>query len=202
MKTHPAPSNASEVAQALINSGLQDLGAAVRKLVSDALVLGDDLGSATALLKWLAFFAAVYLLVLDRTNWRTNILTALLVPYIFFTLPNDLFYLLRGEIGKWIALIKVVLRLFFPRRFPDWLELPGAVILLVAVAPNLVAYTFRIDLVGEVICLIIGSNLLQEHIRESGGIRKAFKKGKRASNTIGILLLFIYPVWALVVGFM
>ncbi|KAL5683941.1 hypothetical protein ACJX0J_010326, partial [Zea mays] len=59
-----------------------------------------------------------YLLILDRTNWKTNMLTALLVPYIFFTLPNVLFSLIRGEVGKWIAIIAVILRLFFPRHFP------------------------------------------------------------------------------------
>ncbi|KAL5653586.1 hypothetical protein ACJX0J_039044, partial [Zea mays] len=59
-----------------------------------------------------------YLLILDRTNWKTNMLTTLLVPYIFFTLPNVLFSLIRGEVGKWIAIIAVILRLFFPRHFP------------------------------------------------------------------------------------
>ncbi|KAL5663075.1 hypothetical protein ACJX0J_023183, partial [Zea mays] len=59
-----------------------------------------------------------YLLILDRTNWKTNMLTALLVPYIFFTLPNVLFSLIRGEVGKWIAIIALILRLFFPRHFP------------------------------------------------------------------------------------
>ncbi|PWZ06417.1 Cold-regulated 413 plasma membrane protein 4 [Zea mays] len=97
-----------------------------------------------------------YLLILDRTNWKTNMLTALLVPYIFFTLPNVLFSLIRGEVGKWIAIIAVILRLFFPRHFPDWLELPGSIILLTAVAPSLFAHTFRDDLVGVFICLAIG----------------------------------------------
>ncbi|KAG8662026.1 hypothetical protein MANES_01G056750v8 [Manihot esculenta] len=45
-------------------------------------------------------------------------LTSLLVPYIFFSLPAAIFNLLRGEVGKWIAFIAVVLRLFFPRHFP------------------------------------------------------------------------------------
>lgn len=36
-----------------------------------------------------------YLLVLDRTNWRTNMLTSLLVPYIFLSFPSSLFSLLR-----------------------------------------------------------------------------------------------------------
>ncbi|TVU44829.1 hypothetical protein EJB05_04289, partial [Eragrostis curvula] len=199
MKTQPA----AEAAQSLIDADLRDLGVAMRKLASHALGLGCDLAwDISSFLKCLAFLAAVYLLILDRTHWRTNMLTALLVPYIFFTLPNELFYLLRGEIGRWIAIIAVVLRLFYPRHFPEWLELPGAISLLVAAAPNLVAYTFRADLLGELVCLIIGCNLLQEHIRASGGIKAAFKKGKHVSNTMGILLLFIYPVWALVLGFM
>eukprot|EP00267_Zea_mays_P046999 XP_020399422.1 uncharacterized protein LOC109942168 [Zea mays] len=136
-----------------------------------------------------------YLLILDRTNWKTNMLTALLVPYIFFTLPNVLFSLIRGEVGKWIAIIAVILRLFFPRHFTDWLELPGSIILLTAVAPSLFAHTFRDDLVGVFICLAIGCYLLQEHIRASDGLRNAFRKGNGVSNSIGILLLFIYPVW-------
>jgi len=137
-------------------------------------------------------------LILDRTNWKTNMMTALLVPYVFFTLPHVLFSLIRGEVGKWIAIVAVILRLFFPRHFPDWLELPGAIILLTVVAPSLFADTFRGDLVGIFICLAIGCYLLSEHIKASGGFRNAFRKVNGVSNSIGILLLFIYPVWALV----
>lgn len=91
-------------------------------------------------------FCCSYLLILDRTNWKTNILTSLLVPYIFLSLPSVLFnffrwtflfshsicflldgkycswrmyiVIFRGEVGKWIAFVAVVLRLFFPRHFP------------------------------------------------------------------------------------
>ncbi|KAF0888343.1 hypothetical protein E2562_014168 [Oryza meyeriana var. granulata] len=200
MKTDPAGGEAAQAA--LIDADLRELSVAARKLANHALVLSGGLGFGTTFLKWLAFFAAVYLLILDRTNWKTNMLTALLVPYIFFTLPGGLFSLLRGEVGKWIAIIAVILRLFFPRHFPDWLELPGAVILLIVVAPNLFASTFRGDLVGIFICLIIGCYLLQEHVKASGGFRNAFRKGNGVSNSIGILLLFIYPVWALVLTFL
>lgn len=72
MKTNSAAGNASEAATALINSDLRDLGAAVQKLASDALVLGSDLGSVTVLLKWLAFFAAVSVFI-----------TVLLVAHFF-----------------------------------------------------------------------------------------------------------------------
>lgn len=36
-----------------------------------------------------------YLLILDRTNWRTKMQTSLLIPYIFLSLPSVLFYFLR-----------------------------------------------------------------------------------------------------------
>lgn len=41
-----------------------------------------------------------YLLILDRTNWRTNMLTSLLVPYIFFSLPSVIF-----DFFRWSSLI-------------------------------------------------------------------------------------------------
>ncbi|KAG4988443.1 hypothetical protein JHK82_030783 [Glycine max] len=104
-----------------------------------------------------------------------------------------------GELGKWIAAVAVVLRLFIPRHFPDWLELPGALILLIVVAPSLIASTFRDNIVGVVVCLIIACYLLQEHIRASGGFRNSFTKAHGVSNSIGIILLLVYPIWALVV---
>ncbi|XP_073024061.1 cold-regulated 413 plasma membrane protein 2-like [Primulina eburnea] len=186
-----------EAENALISSDLKELGNSLQLLANHAL-LGGGLGFGTSFLKWVAFCAAVYLLILDRTNWKTNILTALLIPYIFLSLPNWLFHLLRGEVGKWIAFIAVILRLFFPRRFPDWLELPASLILIIVVAPSLFADVVKGHWVGLVICLIIGCYLLQEHIRASGGFRNSFTRGNGISNSIGILLLFIYPVWALV----
>ncbi|CAA2993985.1 cold-regulated 413 plasma membrane 2 [Olea europaea subsp. europaea] len=142
-----------------------------------------------------------YLLVLDRTNWKTKMLTALLIPYIFFSFPSILFNFLRGEVGRWIAIIAVVLRLFLPRHFPDWLEMPGSLILLLVVAPNFFAHTLRHSLVGVAICLAIGCYLLQEHIRSSGGFRNSFTQSHGISNTVGIILLLVYPIWALVVHF-
>ncbi|MBA0589247.1 hypothetical protein Goarm_015835 [Gossypium armourianum] len=106
-----------------------------------------------------------------------------------------------GDVGKWIAFIAVVLRLFFPRHFPDWLEMPGSLILLLVVAPNFFAVTLKDSLVGVFICLLIGCYLLQEHIRASGGFRNSFTQSNGISNTIGIILLLVYPVWALVLHF-
>ncbi|URE22900.1 Cold acclimation protein [Musa troglodytarum] len=108
----------------------------------------------------------------------------------------------RGEVGKWIALIAIVLRLFFPRHFPDWLEMPAAFILLVVVAPGFFAHTVRNGHAGVFVCLAIGCYLLQEHIRASGGFRNSFTKSHGISNSIGIILLLVYPIWRLVVHFL
>ncbi|KAH9663342.1 Cold-regulated 413 plasma membrane protein 2 [Citrus sinensis] len=173
-----------QVAAELISSDFNELKIAAKKLVNDATRLGG-LGFGTSFLKWVASFAAIYLLILDRTNWRSNMLTALLVPYIFFSFPSVLFNFFRGEVGRWIAFIAVVLRLFFPRHFP-------------VVAPSFFAHTLKDSWVGVVICLLIGCYLLQEHIRASGGFRNSFTQGHGISNTLGIVLLLVYPVWALV----
>uniref|UniRef100_A0A6M2FD49 Uncharacterized protein n=1 Tax=Populus davidiana TaxID=266767 RepID=A0A6M2FD49_9ROSI len=182
----------------LLASDFQDLTNAAKKLANHAVKLGG-LGFGTTFLEWIAAFAAIYLLILDRTNWKTNILTGLLIPYIFFTLPSILFSLLRGDVGKWIAFVAVILRLFFPKRFPDWLEMPGALILLIVVAPSLFASTIRNNWIGLVICLAIACYLLQEHIRALGGFRNSFTKAHGISNTVGIILLFVYPAWALLI---
>ncbi|KAL8555942.1 hypothetical protein ACS0TY_003674 [Phlomoides rotata] len=182
----------------VLSSDWKEVKNAMHKLADHAMKLGG-LGFGTSFLKWVACAAAIYLLILDRTNWKTNILTSLLIPYIFFSLPTWLFGILRGDVGKWIALVAIVIRLFFPQHFREWFELPGALILLVVVAPGLIADTVKGNIIGIAICLAIGCYLLQEHIRASGGFRNSFTKSNGLSNSIGILLLFLYPVWALVV---
>ncbi|XP_057456345.1 cold-regulated 413 plasma membrane protein 1 [Lotus japonicus] len=183
----------------LINSDFRDLSLAATKLANHAVNLGVGFGFGASFFGLIAAIAAIYLLVLDRTNWKTNILTGLLIPYIFFSLPSIIFNVFRGEIGKWIALVAIVLRIFIPKHFPDWLELPAALIILIVVAPGLIANTFRDNIVGVVVCLVIACYLLQEHIRASGGFRNSFTKANGVSNSIGIIILLVYPIWAAVV---
>ncbi|CAN8270822.1 unnamed protein product [Cochlearia groenlandica] len=182
---------------AMLSSDFNELAIAAKNLANHAFMLTGS-GFGTSLFEWIASIAAIYLLVLDRTNWKTNMLTSLLIPYIFFSLPSFIFGLFRGEVGKWIAFVAVVVQLFFPKHFRDWFELPVALILLVVVAPGLIAGTFRNDWVGLAICLGISCYLLQEHIRASDGFRNAFTKANGISNTLGIIALVVFPVWALI----
>jgi hypothetical protein len=193
----------------LMTSDFNDLKMAASNLFDHAIKLGGIGGFGSNLLQWVASFAAIYLLILDRTNWRTNMLTSLLVPYIFLTFPTFLFNIFRGQIGSWIAFVAVIIRLFLPQyynpqsnstlsKIKEWFELPATLVIILVVAPNLIAGYVRGGLIGTIICLVIGCYLLQEHLRASGGFKKAFSKSSDLSNSIGILLLFIYPVWALV----
>jgi len=193
--------SASEAATKLISSDWNELGDVTKKLANHVITLGYSGGFITTILQCFACIAAIYLLVIDRTNWRTKMLTTLLVPYIFLTFPNWLFHILRGDIGKWISFVGVILRLFFPQYFEEYMMLPGSLILLVVIAPSLIASYIRDGWIGVFICLAIGCYLLQEHIRASGGFRNAFTKANGISNTIGIVLLFVFPVWALI-GFL
>ncbi|ESQ50933.1 hypothetical protein EUTSA_v10022862mg [Eutrema salsugineum] len=102
--------------KAMLGSDLNELGIAAKNLANHTFML-TGLGLGTSILEWIASVAAIYLLVLDRTNWKTNMLTALLIPYIFFSLPSLIFGIFRGEIGKWIAIVAVVVQLFFPKHF-------------------------------------------------------------------------------------
>jgi len=203
------------VAMEAMSSDVAELKMAAVKLFDHAIKLGG-LGIVSSSLKWVAAAAAIYLLVLDRTNWRTNMLTSLLVPYIFLTFPSFLFHFFRGEIGKWIAFVALVIRLFFPKHYPgsqesswnsklssakEWFDIPASLFLLLVVAPDFFAVTVKNGIVGIIICLVIGCYLLQEHIRASGGFKAAFTKSNGLSNSIGILLLFVYPAWALIFYF-
>ncbi|XP_074285836.1 cold-regulated 413 plasma membrane protein 1-like [Silene latifolia] len=192
MKTQDTAANVE-----VVKNDWNEVTSAVHKLASHTLKFAG-LGLFTIIFQWLACISAIWLLVLDKTNWKTNILTGLLVPYIFFSLPDLLFSFLRGEIGMWIAFVTVILRVFFPKKFPDWLELPGAVILIIVVAPSLIAGSVRGNWLGACVCLVIGGYLLQEHIRASGGFKNAFTKANGVMNSIGILLLFVYPVWDII----
>ncbi|RWW12995.1 hypothetical protein BHE74_00046902 [Ensete ventricosum] len=151
--------------------------------------------------------------------WISFSIVLMIISCLSFPMMCISFLSCRGEAGKWIALIAVVLRLFFPRHFPeqaeydvsaafvvfgfaDWLEMPAVFILLVVVAPGFFASTVRNGLAGVFICLAIGCYLLQEHIRASGGFRNSFTKSHGISNSIGIILLLVYPIWRLVVHFL
>jgi len=81
----------------------------------------------------------------------------------------------------------------------DWLEMPGSLILLMVVAPDLFAHKVKENWIGVAVLIFIGCYLLQEHIRATGGLRNSFTQSHGISNTVGLILLLSYPVWAMVI---
>ncbi|KAH9711620.1 Cold-regulated 413 plasma membrane protein 2 [Citrus sinensis] len=183
-----------QVAAELISSDFNELKIAAKKLVNDATRLGG-LGFGTSFLKWVASFAAM--LDLLGIQWifpkpcryMFNSVRSFNFSIITFQQSYDDMLLL---LSIFLANIKTM------GLSADWLEMPGSLILLLVVAPSFFAHTLKDSWVGVVICLLIGCYLLQEHIRASGGFRNSFTQGHGISNTLGIVLLLVYPVWALV----
>lgn len=76
------------------------------------------------------------------------------------------------------------------------LELPVAFILLIVTAPNMIVGV-RGSMISNIISLVIGAYLLIQHNNNSGGFRRAFGEQRGILHSIGILLLFVAPAWAL-----
>ncbi|KAF8054835.1 hypothetical protein N665_1311s0005 [Sinapis alba] len=176
---------------------LNELQIAAEKLIHSR----GFLVMVTLLLKWVASFAAILLLILDETKWKSaNMWTSLIAPYLFFSLPLVVFQFLRREFGKWIALLTVLLRLFLPNHFPESLEIPGATLFLIATAPTFLVETFR-DEADDLrdplnVCFLTSCYLLSKHTKACGGYKNSFIQKDKVTYTICLYLLFIYPLWS------
>ncbi|KAG7567445.1 Cold-regulated 413 protein [Arabidopsis thaliana x Arabidopsis arenosa] len=149
-------------------------------------------------LRWVTSFVAVFLMILDRTKWKysNNIMTSLLAPYLFSSLPIVIFQFLRTGFGKWIALLTVVLRLFLPNHFPESLDIPSATILLIVATPNELVEAFRDDLryTGGSVCLLTSFYLLDKHTKACGGFKMSFTEKEKITYTICLFILSVYPI--------
>lgn len=84
--------------------------------------------------------------------------------------------------------------------FVDWLELPSALILLIVVAPDQFANTYRSNAVGVAICLVIVWYVMKKYIQAWSELQ-AFYNRKETFNksiVVGITLMIAYPISTLV----
>jgi len=152
------------------------------------------------LLQWIIVVAAAFLLALEHTEWRSDILTALLIPVIAINLPGSVLGFFRGEIGHWLAFILVVLRLFFHEHVPRELEYPAALLLILVTAPShLVA--LRSSVFAQVVCLLIGIWIAYQHSTAAGDVGSTFTRGRHIPVTLAIITLIAVPALILVQAF-
>ncbi|KAL4565007.1 hypothetical protein LXL04_029089 [Taraxacum kok-saghyz] len=131
----------------------------------------------------LIIFVVNYLLILDRTNWRTNMLTSLLVPYIYLTLALRNFepssYLIHGcfdfdsgEISGngslWSESYCVSSSVNIIQN--TW-SCPALCSYWLWYLPRFISSYVRSGWIGVILCLGAGCCLLQEYIRASGGFK-------------------------------
>jgi len=152
------------------------------------------------LLQWIIVVAAAFLLALEHTEWRSDILTALLIPVIAINLPGSVLGFFRGEIGHWLAFILVILRLFFHEHIPRELEYPAALLLILVTAPShLVA--LRSSVIAQVVCLVIGIWIAYQHSTAAGDVGSTFTRGRHVPVTLAIIALIAVPALILVQAF-
>ncbi|GKU94609.1 hypothetical protein SLEP1_g8073 [Rubroshorea leprosula] len=143
----------------------------------DAGVVGVELTRSWASLQWGGTISALLLLLLNRIGPRSHIQTNLLVIYLFISFPTALFKILRGQFGRWVALLAVALHLFLPKTFPDW-----------------VADGVRDNIVGDILCLIIGVLLCIAKICEIGGLWNFECSFNCSAYFLVISLLFLFTI--------
>jgi len=152
------------------------------------------------ILQWIIVIAAAFLLALEHTEWRSDILTALLIPVIAINLPGSILGFFRGEIGHWLAFILVVLRLFFHENIPRELEYPAALLLIVVTAPSHLV-GLRATVFAQIICLLIGIWIAYQHSTAAGDVGSTFSRGRNVPVTIAIIVLIAVPALILIQAF-
>eukprot|EP00897_Mesotaenium_endlicherianum_P006239 jgi/Mesen1/5643/ME000286S04853 len=161
-------------------------------------ILGAKHAKVANIFRWILIIAAIFLLAIDQTEWRSEMLVGLLVPIIFFNLPHLLWNFFRGEWGHWIALIVVLGILYTPPVYiPGPTNLWISIILLIVVSPSpLVALRHNLwgPLLSLVVAIVLGVQHLSDRHHESGA-QGAFTDSKRLPTTVAIFVVFLVPIY-------
>eukprot|EP00271_Cylindrocystis_brebissonii_P011507 TRINITY_DN29349_c0_g1_i1.p1 TRINITY_DN29349_c0_g1~~TRINITY_DN29349_c0_g1_i1.p1 ORF type:complete len:195 (+),score=32.81 TRINITY_DN29349_c0_g1_i1:197-781(+) len=162
-------------------------------LQSVGFLLHDDHHDAVGLeiVRWLALIGAVALIILDNTEYRTDVLISLIVPYIFINCPGSLLGAVRGEPGRWLALIAMIWRLYVPESVltrPLAVELPMDILIICVLAPYWLVHV-RITPIGVLASLIIVGFLMYQHGKVGENYREAFTDRKRLPYTASLILM-------------
>ncbi|PAN29322.1 hypothetical protein PAHAL_5G216500 [Panicum hallii] len=117
----------------------------------------------------------------------TTVRRSLLVPLFALQAPSSTVSLIKGDYGRWIAFVGILLRLFYS--IPGELELPLSTVLLVMTAP----YQFmdsRESQGGAILSAAIAIYLTFQHFNGVGSLRRAFRRESIIATVSIICLIF------------
>jgi lysylphosphatidylglycerol synthetase-like protein (DUF2156 family) len=154
--------------------------------------------------QWVLLVAALILLAVDSTEYRSPMLVGLLVPLIFINAPDLVFDFFRHEPGHWISAILVLAVLYTPPIYiPPPTNLWASIILLIVVAPTWLVRTLRFSPWGILISFLIAIFLLFQHFQHSStepeGYQGALTKQHRLPTTLPLLVCVIIPIYFFIV---
>lgn len=152
--------------------------------------------SAQAAFQWGGSIIDLFLLVLNRFGQDSRTQSTLLVLYLFTSLPEVLFRILREQFGCWVAFLAIVANVFFPHTFP----VPVSRFLLFVIAPNWIAHGLRNSMVGGIFCLAIGISVVIVQIRGNGGFRNCSCNFHCFAYYLCIAFLFFFIILYLCLG--
>eukprot|EP00271_Cylindrocystis_brebissonii_P010250 TRINITY_DN26391_c0_g1_i1.p1 TRINITY_DN26391_c0_g1~~TRINITY_DN26391_c0_g1_i1.p1 ORF type:complete len:192 (+),score=21.78 TRINITY_DN26391_c0_g1_i1:129-704(+) len=149
--------------------------------------------------QWILVIAALALLILESTEWRSPLLVGLLVPLVFINAPSAVFEFFRGTAGHWIAFIVVLGVLYTPSPYiPAPTNLWASIILLFVAAPGFIVgvrYSIWGILISFVIALVLGTQHVVDSNRDQLGPMSTFRTGRRLPTTIALVLTIFIPIY-------
>ncbi|KAI9089176.1 hypothetical protein K1719_029455 [Acacia pycnantha] len=152
--------------------------------------------SAQAAFQWGGTIFDLFLLILNRFGQNSRTQSTLLVLYLFISLPEVLFKILREQFGCWVAFLAIVASMFFPEPVP----VPVSRFLLFVIAPNVIAHGLRNSMVGGVLCLVIGISIVMVEIRGNGGLRNCSCNFRCFAYYLCMAFLFFFTILYLCLG--
>ncbi|CAO1948069.1 unnamed protein product [Urochloa humidicola] len=135
-------------------------------------------------MRWVSSTAVATLMLAPGTTIQRSFL----VPLFALQAPSSSISWIKGDYGRWIAFLGLLLRLFY--FIPGELELPLSTILLVMIAP----YQFtelRESAGGAILSTAIAVYLTFQHFTGVGSLRKAFGRELMIATLAIITLMLV-----------
>ncbi|KMT08516.1 hypothetical protein BVRB_6g137990 [Beta vulgaris subsp. vulgaris] len=170
----------------------------VLQMVSAAIAadFASENGNVSTAFRWGASFSVLFLLVLNLLGRRSRLQASLLAVFLTASLPAAIFQILRGQFGRWVAILGIASNYCFPSIFPASVSR----FLLFVVMPNWLANELRESLAGGVFCLLICVSLFIMEIHANGGCSSRLCTVHCCAFWFSMALLFFFTILYLCLG--